>query len=191
MRLNRDAQTQRGGTPKSVEFPADSVLARLAAASYKPTEVDLAELNQVARTGNRAERRAAAKHLKKYGMAAPVATPRAPVVVTESGAIPADEPPAMEAAPQRQATKVPVARHERASGQLAEAEKPRATSKKVAGTKAAAKTSKAKKAAAKKSSTERTPAKAAKKTTAKKSTGKSAAKKSTAQKSTVKKPAKK
>src|SRR5687767_12352899 len=64
-------------------FPDDSVLGRLQRGNYKATDEDVEELRKLAKIGNRAERRAAGKYLKKHGVTPPKATPKAPIVNPE------------------------------------------------------------------------------------------------------------
>jgi hypothetical protein len=82
-----DTHPQPGGLPTTSPFQSDSVLSRLARGDYKPTDEDLEELRRLAQNGNRADRRAAAKQLKRLGIAAPQpAPPRSPVVMPEVAA---------------------------------------------------------------------------------------------------------
>src|SRR5262245_55603166 len=105
---------QPAGPPNTSQFPSDSVLGRMARGSSKPTEADLEELLKLAQNGSRAERRAAAKHLKKQGIAAPPATPRAPMVtpVVEPAGPGEPAPAEPAAAKQAQTVKRPAAKKE-------------------------------------------------------------------------------
>src|SRR5262245_25147441 len=96
-----DIHPQPGGPPNTSPFPSESVLSRMARGDFKASEADLEELLSLAQTGNRAERRAAGKYLKKQGIAVPQAAPRTPTV------LPADAPtePTHAQAPKKRAAK--------------------------------------------------------------------------------------
>jgi len=175
-----DSHTQPGGPPNPSQFPSDSVLGRVARGGYKPTDVDLEELRKLAQSGNRAERRAATKHLKKQGIVAPPAEPRAPVVMpVDTAPAPIEQARAKPAATtQRPPAKQRAA--EQAPVKQAAASKPaprKAPAKEAAASKAPPKKAAARKAAPKKPA----PVKAApKKTAAKKAAVKKATKKAPA-----------
>jgi hypothetical protein len=177
-----DIYPQPGAPPNPSLFPGDSVLGRMARGSYKPTDADLAELHKLARSGNRAERRAAARHLKKQGIATPPAAPRAPVVMPVVPATATGErAPAESAAPakaqDRTAMKEPPkqaqaskqspqskASHDKAAGKEAAARKPspkKTPRKKVAAKKAAPRKRAAGRAATKKTAMKKTAVKKA------------------------------
>jgi hypothetical protein len=103
-----DVNPQPPGPPKTSRFPIDSVLGRTARGDYKSTDADLQELHRLAQSGNRAERRAAAKQLKKLGIAAPAAA-AAPVVMSAPAvadkAVPTEPPPSGKTAAQKAAPK--------------------------------------------------------------------------------------
>jgi colicin import membrane protein len=204
MGIYGDTHQQPVGPVKTSPFSSDSVLDRMTRGDFKPTEADLQELRKLAQNGNRAERRAAARHLKKQGIATPApAAPRAPVVMPPPEAAEvkpraAKQEPAKQAQPHKPSAP-PIAAKEKPKA----IEKPKAPEKPGAketprakeaaaeglwsritgGTKAVAKKTAAKKAAPKKAASKtRAPTKATKTT---------AVKKTAAKKATAKKPAKK
>lgn len=163
MGMLKQNHPQSGGPPNPSQFGSDSVLGRMARGGYKPTDTDLEEVRQLAQTGNRAERRAAAKHLKKHGIAAPVAAPRAPVVM-----------PAVEEVEAPRQTAAPPPVQEKPAAKKVKAAAKKAAVKKTPAKKAVAKTAVAKKAPAKKAAAQKAPVK---KTTAKKAAAKTPRKK--------------
>jgi hypothetical protein len=170
---------------------SESVLGRVQRGNYKPTESDLEELRQLAETGNRADRRAAARALKKHGVVPPEPSPKAPVVnvieptvsevaVQQKPPVPRPqrvEAPAKPAQPHAAAPKSAGPQPE--PGRKAVVKKAAAgktTPVKTATKKAAAKAAPAKKAGAKKAAPKKAAGKkaVAKKTPAKKTPAKKA-----------------
>ena len=175
-------------------FPDDSVLGRLQRGNYQATEEDLEELRKLAKIGNRAERRAAGRYLKKHGVKPPEATPKAPIVnPAEDDVAP---PPVMKQSPRpvppaQAAAAKPVAPAKTAPPKAApptKAAPQKAAPQKAAAKPAPAKTAGAKKAAPKKAAAKKSAPKkaAAKKAPAKKSAPKKSGSKKTAAKKSTK-----
>src|SRR5688500_10011640 len=174
-------------------FPDDSVLGRLQRGNYQATDEDLEELRKLAKIGNRAERRAAGRYLKKHGVKPPEATPKAPIVnPAEDDVAP---PPVMKQSPRPVAPAQAAAAKPAAPPRTAPPKPapPKAAPQKAAPQKAAAKPAPAKKAAAKKAAPKKAAAKksapkkaAAKKAPAKKSAPKKSGSKKTAAKTSTK-----
>jgi hypothetical protein len=187
-----DTYTQPGEPPHT-SFPSDSVLGRMARGGYKPTDADLAELHRLAQSGNRAERRAAARHLRKQGIAAPTPAPKAPLVipvVTQSAKhVESAAPPKAQARKETQAKKEPPTQAEPVKqGPLSKAPLEKEAVKEAAARKPSRPRTPGKKAAAKKAAPRKgRPAKAATKKTAVK---KPAVKKPAVKKTPVRKAAK-
>jgi hypothetical protein len=123
--------------PNTSPFPIDGVLGRTTRGDYKPTDADIEELHKLAQGGNRAERRAATKQLKKLGIALPAA-PASPVVMSAPAvankAVRAEPPASVKTVARKDAPKEAVPKE--------------AVPKKTAPKKAAPKKAVAKKAAA-------------------------------------------
>ena len=149
-------------------FPSDTVLGRMSRGGYKPTDTDLEELRKLAQSGNRADRRAAGKQLKKLGMEVPTATPASPVLLA-APTVAQENAPTNAAAP-KIAPKKPALKKTSAGKTAPEKAAPeKAAPKKAAPKKAAPKKAAPKKAASQKAALAKKAA--TKKTTVKKSAG--------------------
>jgi hypothetical protein len=151
-----DTHPRPPGPPNTTPFPSDSVLSRMARGAFKPTDADLEELRTLAQSGNRAERRAAGKQLKKLGIAVPAATPASPVVLPASDV--ADKHAAVEPRAPVKATAQPATPANEAAKKAApkKTAPKKAPPKKAAPKKAAPKKAAPKKAAPKKAAPRKT-----------------------------------
>jgi hypothetical protein len=176
--VKQDSPLLPGDAGGASPFQTDNVLSRVTRGNYKATDEDLAELRNLAKHGNRADRRAAGRFLKKLGERPPeAAETRVPVrvePVTPVAETAAQRTPARTTSPQGTA-----AQKKPAHKPVQKAEAPKPSVKKAPAKKAAAKKAPVKKAAAKKAPAKKA---AARKAPAKKSAAKRPAKKAPAKK---------